>query len=186
MSPAIPDWEYWGLISIIPIRELCALALNVEPSRSDVILEEFYNSKYENDLFIYIENREQAELYEKRYRKILSIVTLNLKTNGGKTGWHLVDSRPSEIAENKIKVKDFVKLINKSTIPLPDNFPKYRNSRDDSKLSKSEKSKLTQENNQLKKMFKELVKHHYSNGVSAYEISKDIATSEATIRKYLK
>ena len=57
----------------------------------------------------------------------------------------------------------------------------------DSELTTGEKSSLTQQNNQLKKLFNEMVICKFGRGATAYQIAqKDcVNTTEQTIKKYL-
>ena len=97
---------------------------------------------------------------------------------------------------NKINTFEYVRWLDTLKIPCPKelkNCIRPTESSIDKPLTPSEKSSLTQENNQLKKLLNEIITRNYGEGVTAYEIkNKDnnstvsvIHTSEQTIRKYL-
>ena len=82
-----------------------------------------------------------------------------------------------EVFIPKFILKEFIenrKYPNKPTVKIKDNI-----------LSKGTKSSLTQENNTLRRLFNQMVNLHYGEGVTAYQIDKDIPSSKKTIKKYL-
>lgn len=100
----------------------------------------------------------------------------------------LIDSQASSIY-----ICDFVDWLNNQNIPYPEQLkdcmriPKTLRKEGLKELTTAEKSKLTQENNTLRRLFNDLVKLHFKDqDPSPYEIAKHINADPKTIGRYLK
>jgi hypothetical protein len=100
----------------------------------------------------------------------------------------------TEMYASSLYICDFVDWLDAQNIPYPEklkNCMRMREKPDSSELSSGEKSKLTQENTMLKRLFDNMVKLHYKDEpVSAYAIEKDLKdinrpVDAKTIKKYL-
>lgn len=86
-------------------------------------------------------------------------------------------------------ISDFVDWLDSQNIPYPEQMKNCMRMRDKPdeplELTKAEKSKLSQENTTLRLLFNQMVKLHFGESVSAYEIAKHVSQDAKTIKRYL-
>lgn len=162
-----PDWEHWAKRPVIYLAQICYLAFDTDIHKI-VDLERATKEINTHHLSLH----KHVHELEDRAKSFIDAGILKVRNN------HMVTTF------------DFVNWLESESIPYPKKFKEcIRKPRIEEKevevLTSGQKSGLRQRNNRLIRLFNQMVKLHYRENVTAYEVAKDITADEGTIKQYL-
>lgn len=185
-----PDWEFWGRKGVASLKELVALAINVEPT-SPIL--NIYQSNFEEydgyhapdptgiTKIDFVEKCVKDEIVSSII-KLLDLALSHTTDLGGIleiiTTHDKYTIKTFKLGMNgSVKVSNFVNWLDSQNIPYPVQLKNCMRMRDkpteEKELTPSEKSGLTQKYNKLQQIFNSMVELHYGETVSAGKIYKD-------------